>query len=169
MQHRIGSIAIAASVLLGPCRMAAAGETAAGEAGMVMIPGAAAVTWSPAPADLPEGTEISMLVGDPDKPGPFVLRLKIPPRTVIAPHTHSRAESVTILSGTLDHAVGETLDTSRGHSLTAGGFVFFPENTPHSLWTSSQAAQIEVSGTGPLGLTYIDSARDPAKTPNPAR
>lgn len=130
---------------------------------MITISDASAVKWRPGPAALPRGIEISVVMGDPDKPGPFALRLKIPPATTIAPHTHATDETVTLLDGALVHDMGENLVESRGESFRTGGFLYLPANMPHSLWTKDQPAVIQVNGTGPFGLNYVDSADDPSK------
>ena len=133
----------------------------AGDA-MIVFPDSGSAKWAPAPADLPKGMEISLLQGDPSKPGPFVLRLKIPANTVIAPHTHSKPETVTVLSGDLYHEMGKTIDKAAGKELHTGGFVYLPQDMPHSLW-SVGAVEIQVSGSGPFGLNYINPADDPSK------
>lgn len=73
---------------------------------MIMVTGDDAVRWRAAPPSLPKGSEISIIAGDPDRPGPFTLRLRFPPDYVIAPHTHATDESVTLLSGNLVHDMG---------------------------------------------------------------
>lgn len=133
-------------------------------AGMIVVPDAAAVAYEPGPANLPKGTVVSRVAGDPAKPGPFVLRLKFPANTVIAPHTHSKAETLTILSGSIYHAHGRTLDKSAGKILKTGGFVYLPEDMPHSLWTTGEPVELQVNGSGPFGLNYIDPADDPSRT-----
>jgi quercetin dioxygenase-like cupin family protein len=130
---------------------------------MITISDAAAVTWKPAPAALPKGIEISVIMGDPGKPGPFALRLKIPPGTTIAPHTHATDETVTLLDGALVHDMGEKKVESRGKPFREGGFLYLPANMPHSLWTKDQPAVIQVNGTGPFGLNYVDPTDDPSK------
>lgn len=119
--------------------------------------------YTPAPASLPKGTQISNLLGDPSKPGPFVLRLIFPAHTDIMPHTHSKPETVTVLSGTIFHEHGATLVRADGTELKAGGFVYLPEGMPHSLWTTDGQAVIQVSGTGPFGLQYVNPADDPSR------
>lgn len=130
---------------------------------MITVSDAAAVQWKPAPAALPKGIEISVIMGDPDKPGPFALRLRIPPATVIAPHTHATDETVTLLDGALVHDMGETRVESRGEPFRKGGFLYLPADMPHSLWTSGEVAVIQVNGTGPFGLNYVNPADDPSK------
>jgi hypothetical protein len=134
---------------------------ALGAPGFVALPGDAGIAWSPAPDSLPKGMTISILSGDPDKPGPFTLRLRMPAHMVIAPHTHATAENVTVLSGGIMHETGENLDRARGMAIGTGGFVFLPGGMPHSLWTEAGAAAFQVSGTGPFGLHYVHAADDP--------
>jgi hypothetical protein len=66
---------------------------------MVLIPAGSSLQYKPGPASLPKGVTLGVLAGDPAKPGPFVLRVKIPANIVIAPHTHATDENLTILSG----------------------------------------------------------------------
>jgi quercetin dioxygenase-like cupin family protein len=133
-------------------------------AGLVVLPDAAAATYEPGPPNLPKGTQISRVAGDPSKPGPFVLRVKVPANTVIAPHTHSKPETLTILSGAIYHAHGGTLDKSRGSALRTGGLVYLPEDMAHSLWTADEPVELQVNGSGPFGLNYINPADDPSRS-----
>lgn len=144
---------------------AAAGPQARAQdhAHALLVPGEAAVQWQPGPAELPKGTEIAVLAGDPAKPGPFVLRVKFPPDTIVAPHRHATAENLTVLSGDVHHGMGETLDKERGERLAAGGFVYLPAMAPHSVWTAAGGAVVQVTGTGPFGLIYVNPADDPSK------
>ncbi|WP_232630345.1 cupin domain-containing protein [Methylobacterium sp. Leaf118] len=140
----------------------AAGEHHA-PAGAVTLADSSAVRWQPGPANLPKGTQISPLAGDPAKPGPFVLRIRFPANTVIAPHTHSKDETLTILSGSIYHQHGRTLDKSKGEPLRAGGFVYLPEAMPHALWTTDEDVVLQVNGSGPFGVDYLDPADDPSR------
>jgi quercetin dioxygenase-like cupin family protein len=134
--------------------------------GAVTLPDAAAATYQKGPPNLPKGTQISLVQGDPGKPGPFVLRVKFPANTVIAPHTHSEAETLTILAGSIYHEHGPTIDKAAGKELRAGGFVFLPKDMPHSLWTTEQPVELQVNGSGPFGLNYINPADDPSRAAN---
>ncbi|MDO9707069.1 cupin domain-containing protein [Paracraurococcus lichenis] len=78
-------------------------------------------------------------------------------RTSHAPHhPGSRA-------GTLQHAMGERLDRERGERLGPGGFVYLPGMMPHSVWTEAAEAVVQVTGTGPFGLLYVNPADNPGK------
>lgn len=130
---------------------------------MIAITDASAITYGPGPANLPKGTQLSKLAGDPAKPGPFVLRIKLPANTVIAPHTHSLPETLTILSGSICHQHGETIDKTAGKILKANGFVYLPQDMPHSLWTTDEPVELQVNGSGPFGLNYVNPADDPSR------
>ena len=104
------------------------------------------------------------MAGDTAKAGPFVLRIKFPADTVIAPHTHAQVETLTILAGSIYHQHCATLDRSAGKVLRAGGFVYLPQDMPHALWTTGEPVELQVNGTGPFGLNYIDPADDPSRT-----
>ena len=132
----------------------------------VTLPEGNAVQWQPGPPNLPKGTQIAALAGDPSKPGPFVLRVRFPANTVIAPHTHSKDETLTILSGSIYHQHGKTVDKSKGEQLKAGGFVYLPEAMPHSLWTTDEEVVLQVNGSGPFGVDYLNPADDPSRAKN---
>lgn len=136
---------------------------AEGMAEMILLPSGAAVPWAPAPASLPKGTKLSVLAGDPAQPGPFVLRVLFPANTTVAPHTHATAENLTVLSGSIVHGMGGTLDRGQGQQLAAGGFVYLPGGMPHSVWTMAEPAEVQVTGTGPFGLNYVNPADDPGR------
>ena len=144
---------------------AAVGQRAAAEeAGrMVLVPDDAAVKWQPAPANLPKGSQLVVLAGDPAKPGPFALRVKFPPNTLVAPHRHATDENLTVISGELYHGMGERVDKAHGHKLEQGGFVYLPGGSPHSVWTAGSESVVQVTGTGPFGLNYVNAEDDPSK------
>lgn len=134
-------------------------------AGMVLIPSDADVHWIANPPGLPKGTELAVLAGDPAKPGPFVLRVKFQANSVVPPHRHATAENLTVLSGSLYHGMGETLDKAHGDQLQPGGFVLLPPMMPHSVWTGHIESVVQVTGTGPFGLIYVRPGDDPNPAP----
>ena len=145
--------------------LAAGGQGAAAQdaGSMILVPGGAAVPWQNNPPGLPKGAQIAVLAGDPGKPGPFVLRVKFPPGSVVAPHRHATAENLTVLSGDLYHGMGEKLDKAHGDRMEPGGFVFLPAMMPHSVWTAATESVVQVTGTGPFGLIYVNPEDDPSK------
>lgn len=156
---------VVAALVAAVTSVASSGQDAAAQdaSPMTFIPGGAAVKWQAGPPDLPKGSQIAVLAGDPGKSGPFVLRVKFPPDTVVPPHRHTTAENLTVLSGDVYHGMGETLDKGHGERLQQGGFVFLPGMTPHSVWTTGAEAIVQVTGTGPFGLIYTNPEDNPAK------
>jgi len=159
----LASLGLAASLLLGLAPAARAEMAAAGHEPMVLLPNAHAVQYGPGPASLPRGVRLASLAGDPAKPGPFVLRVIIPPHTVIAPHTHSAAENLTVISGAMFHEMGPRFERSRGQKVAAGGFVYLPGGMPHTVWTEGAPAELQVTGLGPFGVQYLNPADDPSR------
>src|SRR5205085_8641343 len=69
-----------------------------GAAEMALFP-PAAIRWQEGPPSLPKGALAAVLEGDPAREGPFVLRVKMPDGYRVPPHTHPKAERITVLSG----------------------------------------------------------------------
>jgi len=119
------------------------------------------IKWGAAPASLPPGAQASALLGSPAKEGPFVLRLKFPKGFVIPPHRHSKDEFVTVISGSFHVAAGEKLDRS-AKGLRTSSFVHLPAGMPHFAFTSEETV-VQINGTGPFDVVYIDPKDDPRK------
>ena len=123
------------------------------------------IKWGPAPPNLPKGAKAAVLYGDPGKPGPFVMRLMTPGGNYkIAPHWHSNAEVLTVISGTFYLGMGDTVDTAKAHALKAGGFHYLPAKAHHYALAKGPTV-VQVNGEGPFDLTYINDADDPTKAP----
>lgn len=130
---------------------------------MVHVPSPDAIQWGPAPPTLPKGAKVAVLFGDPGKPGLFVMRIWAPPHSVVAPHTHNTAEMLTIISGEMYHQIGVKLDKNAGDRIKAGGFVYLPAQMAHSTWIGEEPTVVQVTGTGPFGINYINPDDDPSK------
>src|SRR4051812_10594332 len=44
--------------------------------------------WGPAPPGLPSGAQLAVLAGNPERPGPFVIRVRFPAGYSVMPHHH---------------------------------------------------------------------------------
>jgi hypothetical protein len=134
-------------------------------ADMAMVnPGA--IKWGDPPPVLPKGAKVAVLKGDPSKPGPFVMRGMFPANYKIAPHTHTQAENITVLTGTLYLGFGDKADLKKGHALKAGGFHYLPGKTAHYAYTKGPVI-LQVHGEGPFDLVYLNPADNPDKTAKP--
>ena len=118
--------------------------------------------WTAVPPVLPKGAQIAALYGDPDKAEPFVFRLKFPAGYGVAAHMHSNDYDVTVLSGTMYLGMGDKFDPARGEGLKPGGYLHLPKGMHHYEW-SDEDTVIQLSGVGPVGMTYLNPADDPSK------
>jgi quercetin dioxygenase-like cupin family protein len=138
--------------------LASAGQSQESPAHVLLT--ADGLTFGDGPPALPKGQLIAVLSGDPGKPGPFTLRAKVPAGYRIPPHWHPSDEHVTVLSGTVAFGMGDKFEDAGLKELTAGGFARMPASMRH-YFTARTAAVIQVHGTGPFAITYVDPADDP--------
>jgi quercetin dioxygenase-like cupin family protein len=122
----------------------------------------AEMAWADGPPVLPPGAQIAVLSGNPMQEGPFVFRLKFPAGYEIPAHTHSIAELVTVMSGTLNFGHGETFDKSKTMPVPVGSFASIPAGHPHFVWTDGEVV-VQIHGDGPFDIKYIDPEDDPMK------
>jgi len=122
------------------------------------------ITWGAAPPTLPAGAKLAVLNGDPGKPGQFVMRLMLPAGYVIAPHWHSLAEQLTVISGTFYIGMGDKTERAQAHGLTAGGFHYLPGKAHHYAFVK-EATVVQVEGMGPFDINYLDPRDDPQMHP----
>lgn len=120
------------------------------------------VKWGDPPPVFEKGMSFSVISGDPNKAGLFVVRAKMPAGYKIQPHWHPTDEHVTVLSGTLALGMGEKFDRGTMKEIPAGGYALLPANMRHFALATS-AVTIQVHGQGPFALTYVNPQDDPSK------
>jgi quercetin dioxygenase-like cupin family protein len=120
------------------------------------------IKWNDAPSIGP-GAKTAVIDGDPKSSGPFVMRLKVPPKTKIGVHTHPADENVTVLSGTLYFAAGDKFDTKTAKAFGPGSYFSIGKGKPMFAYTTDKEAVLQLHGNGPWGLTYLDPADASAK------
>ena len=150
------------------CLAAAAGAQSSAPAHIIVA--APELKWGPAPPVFEKEASMAVVSGDPGKPGPFVVRLKAPAGFKVAPHWHPTDENVTVLSGTFALGMGEKFDAAALKELGPGGYGLMPANMRHFAMAKT-AVVVQVHGTGPFALTYVNPADDPSKrvVPVPAK
>lgn len=117
--------------------------------------------WGPI-ASMAPGAKFALLEGDLAKAEPFTFRLALPADYVIAPHIHPAYEHVTVLSGTLYFGHGRQFDRDRTVALEQGGLAIMAPGEPMFGFTEEPTV-IQLHGTGPWGIEYLDPADDPRK------
>jgi len=125
------------------------------------------VKWTPAPKALPAGAQMTVLEGDPMKPGPYTMRLKMPNNYRIPPHSHARVEHVTVLNGTIRVGMGDKFDEKSMNSLGAGSFAAIEPGTHHYAMVKNdnilkgRDTILQLHGEGPWEIKYVTASDDP--------
>lgn len=122
------------------------------------------ISWGSMPAGLPSGAQSVVLSGDPGKNEPFVIRIKAPGGYAVPPHSHSKDEDVTVISGRVGLLEGEKLEKKADKLLPAGSFVHMPAGMKHYAWTEEDSI-VQISGMGPFDITYVNAQDDPRNQP----
>lgn len=115
------------------------------------------IKWQDAPSIGP-GAKHAVIHGDPKSSGPFVMRIKIPPKTTIGVHTHPATENVTVLSGTLYFAAGDKLNPSAAKEFGPGSYFSIEQGKPMFAFSKNTEVTIQLHGNGPWGIDYLDSS-----------
>lgn len=117
------------------------------------------LAWGPV-GSMGEGAEIAIIEGELSEEEPFTLRIRMEDGYEIKPHIHPAYERVTVLEGTLNFAHGERYDADATHALEEGDFAIMSPGDPMFGHAEGETV-IQLHGTGPWGIDYIDPADDP--------
>jgi len=118
--------------------------------------------WGPAPPGLPPGAQLAVLAGNPERPGPFVIRVRFPPGYRVAPHHHPADEYVTVISGDLSVGMGNRFGRARMKALRQGGFVNARAGMNHYVSTRGGGI-VQINSVGPFAIIYANPADDPRR------
>src|SRR3954470_6615986 len=118
--------------------------------------------WSDVPS-LPPGAKIAVIEGPMSEPVPFTVRLKFPANYQIPAHWHPAVERVTVLAGTFYMGSGERLDAKHASTLAPGSLMIMQPKAPHFAFTQGEEVIVQLNGTGPWGVTYLNPSDDPRK------
>lgn len=111
---------------------------------------------------LPKGAQAAVIEGPMNEAVPFTVRLKLPAGFEIPPHFHPAIERVTVLSGTFNIGMGDRLDRNHTSALEPGSVIVMPPGSRHFVWVAEETV-VQLNGTGPWGITYVNPADDPRK------
>jgi quercetin dioxygenase-like cupin family protein len=116
-------------------------------------------------AAFPPAARLAVLVGDPNTPGPYVIRVRLPAGTRMMPHKHPEDRIYTVMSGVFYIGLGEEFDESGLTAYAVGSVIVLPGDQAHFHWAKSGEYVTQVTAIGPLGLTYVHPADDPRSQP----
>jgi quercetin dioxygenase-like cupin family protein len=112
-------------------------------------------------AAFPPTVRLAVIAGQPSKPGPYMIRVKVPDGVKLMPHRHSEDRIYTVISGVFYIGVGEEFDGDQLKAYPPGAVIVLPSNTPHFHWAKSGEYISQVTAIGPLGFEYVNSKDDP--------
>ena len=118
------------------------------------------IDWKPFPA-FPPTARLAVVVGEPTKPGPYVIRVKVPSGVKLMPHRHPEDRIYTVISGVFYIGLGDRFDPDKLKAYPPGSVIVLPGDTPHFRWAMSGEYVSQVTAIGLLGLEYLDPRDDP--------
>jgi quercetin dioxygenase-like cupin family protein len=118
------------------------------------------IEWKPF-AVFPSQARLAVLVGEPTKAGPYVIRVKVPKGVRLMPHRHPEDRIYTVISGVFYVGLGDQFDSEQLQAYPPGAVIVLPGDTSHFHWAKSGEYITQVTAMGPLGLEYVHSQDDP--------
>ena len=91
------------------------------------------VEWRIFPA-FPPDARLAVLVGDPTKPAPYVIRVKLAHGVKMLPHRHPEDRVYTVISGVFYIGLGNEFDESKLTAHAPGSVLVLPGGQPHFHW-----------------------------------
>src|SRR5579885_2776742 len=80
------------------------------------------VEWKPFPA-FPPLVRLAVLVGEPAKPGPYTIRVRVPHDVKLMPHRHPEDRVYTVISGIFYIGLGDKFDAEKLQSYPPGSII----------------------------------------------
>ncbi len=118
------------------------------------------IDWKPFPA-FPTGARLAVMVGDPTRPDPYMVRVKVPAGLKLMPHQDPEDRLYTVISGVFYIGLSEVFDGDKVAAYPPGSVIVLPGDTPHFHWAKSGEYVTQVTAIGPLRLDYLDAGDDP--------
>jgi hypothetical protein len=100
--------------------------------------------------------ETAVLFGDPDKPGPYVVRLRWLPGNMSRPHFHPNDRFFVVVSGTWWLGSGDKYDPASTVPVPAGTYVMHHAKQIHYDGAKDEPVVIQVWGMGPSTSTNAE-------------
>jgi quercetin dioxygenase-like cupin family protein len=94
------------------------------------------IEWEPFPA-FPASARLAIVVGEPTKPGPYVIRVKVPSGVKLMPHRHPEDRIYTVMSGVFYIGLGDKFDGDKVTAYPPGSVIVLPGDTWHFHWAKS--------------------------------
>ena len=105
------------------------------------------------------GTNQAVLLGDPAKPGLYIVINKFRPGNFSRPHFHPNDRHITVLKGTWWIATGNTWDKDKMVAMPAGSHVTHYGGKVHWDGAKDEEAWVLIVGEGPGTSTPVEIAK----------
>ena len=113
--------------------------------------------WVAYPGDGAQfGVKEAFILGDPTKPGLYVIRIKFPAGVMSRPHAHPETRIGTVISGTWWTGTGENFDPKSATPIPAGGMMVHPAGKVHFDGARNEEAVVQMIGIGPTKKMVVD-------------
>lgn len=113
------------------------------------------IQWKPTPPNLPPGSEIAVLEGNPQSPDLFTVRFRISEDFVMPPHSHPKDERVTVLKGKVSVAFGIDGTRENAKQFGPGDYYVNARGAIHTVWADT-ASIIQITGIGPWEAKFVE-------------
>lgn len=107
----------------------------------------AALHWFSPPGNA--AVRAAWVLGAEDRPGAYLLRVRLAADARLPPHAHPDARHTTVLSGTLYVGFGAAFDSARVVAVPVGAVYVAPAGVAHYLWARDGAVEYQEAGVGP--------------------
>lgn len=105
------------------------------------------------------GAKTAVLVGDPSKPGMYVVLVKWLPHNMSRPHFHPNDRFITVIKGTWWVGSGNKFDPNNTVPMPAGSFVTHFGKQVHYDGAKDEETILEIVGEGPATTTRVEETK----------
>jgi len=116
------------------------------------------LVWQPSGC---KAEQWSVVSGDPEGTGPFVIRFRWSEGLVVPPHVHPVDEHVTIIRGASQWGMGKIVDEATTWPMTEGMSTTLVRMMPHYAIVSAPGGEIQIHGYGPFETYWVDTPCEP--------
>jgi quercetin dioxygenase-like cupin family protein len=103
--------------------------------------------------------ETAVLFGDPQKEGPYVMRIRWLPGNMSRPHFHNTDRFFVVISGTWWVGTGDTFDPASTVPVPPGSYVIHRANKIHYDGAKDEEVVVLITGEGPGTATRVEMAK----------
>jgi quercetin dioxygenase-like cupin family protein len=112
------------------------------------------------PADIgfegdPNNVQITLVAGNPEEEGFYLLRARFGPGVFSSPHYHSTDRHVTVIKGTWYTGTDASFDRDKTVPLGPGSYMMHPAGAVHYDGAKDEEVIVEIKGIGPATTVRI--------------